>query len=229
MKPEEIHLNDWQRWLMGEVPAEFLIEAIIRTVVVYLILMVAMRVFGKRMAAQMDRVEMAGMVTLAAAIGVPIQAPDRGLLPAVIIAIVVVWIGRIITRMAFRNQKFEKATHGNVGTIVLDGVMDVRQMLGVRVSREQVFGKLRTQGIKHLGEVRRLYLEASGGFSILRQDQPCPGLSVLPEWDTSFQETLQAQGGIAVCGQCGKRRPEEEEKIINCPNCENAEWQPATL
>jgi hypothetical protein len=47
------------------------------------------------------------LFSLAAAIGVPLQAPDRGLLLAVVIAVIVVATGRLIARMAFNSQEFE--------------------------------------------------------------------------------------------------------------------------
>lgn len=95
MKPEDIKWGDWARVWMGEVPPSFLLEAVLRTLFLFLLLIIGMRIFGKRMAAQLTRIEMIGLFSLAAAIGVPLQAPDRGLLPAVIIAIVVVSIGRM--------------------------------------------------------------------------------------------------------------------------------------
>lgn len=109
MKSEDIKLSDWSRILFGEAPPEFFIEIIIRTLFVFLILILSMRLFGRRMAAQINRIEMISMFSLAAAIGVPLQAPDRGLLPAVVIAIIVVSIGRLITTIAFGNQKFESS------------------------------------------------------------------------------------------------------------------------
>jgi hypothetical protein len=86
MKKEDIHLGDWQRMFFGEVPGGFYWEVVLRIAVIYLILMVSMRLMGKRTASQLSRNEMIALVSLSAAIGVPLQAPDRGILAAVIIA-----------------------------------------------------------------------------------------------------------------------------------------------
>src|SRR4051812_44835391 len=100
MKPEDIHLNDWQRIFLGDVPGGFYPEVVLRIAVIYLILMVSMRLMGKRMASQLSRNEMVAMVSLAAAIGIPLQAPDRGILPAFIIAFVVIIIQQIVAWLA---------------------------------------------------------------------------------------------------------------------------------
>jgi uncharacterized membrane protein YcaP (DUF421 family) len=67
MKPEEINLDDWSRILIGEVPAEFFIEVLIRMTFFYLFLLVSMRLIGKRMNSQLTRNELAALVSLAAA------------------------------------------------------------------------------------------------------------------------------------------------------------------
>ncbi|HET9502900.1 MAG TPA: hypothetical protein VFO93_05125 [Hymenobacter sp.] len=48
MKKEDIHLGDWQRLLLGEAPLEFLLEAALRTLVVYVVLLLVLRLLGKR-------------------------------------------------------------------------------------------------------------------------------------------------------------------------------------
>jgi len=80
MKKENIKIGDWQRILFGDAPPEFLIEVFLRTLVVYLSLLVALRLMGKRMTGQLSSAEMAVMVTLGAIVAVPMQLADRGVL-----------------------------------------------------------------------------------------------------------------------------------------------------
>src|SRR3954468_23758954 len=123
MKSQDIKLNDWMRILFGEVPTGFYIEVIIRAAFIFLLLVLSMRIFGRRMAAQINRIEMIALFSLAAAIGVPLQSPDRGLLPGVVIAIVVVIVGRLVASWAFRSQKFESFAEDDYTTLVLDGTI----------------------------------------------------------------------------------------------------------
>src|SRR4051812_46339043 len=113
MKPEEIKLGDWARILFGQVPPEFYVELAIRAFLVYLLLTVSMRLLGKRMSTQMSRLELVAMVSLASAIGVPMLAQDRGMLPAFIIAFVIIGITRLISAKSFKDQHFEQLTQGD--------------------------------------------------------------------------------------------------------------------
>src|SRR5690349_16696968 len=99
MKPDEIKLSDWARIFFGQVPPEFYGELIIRAVFIYALLMISMRLMGTRMSGQLSRLDLAAMVALASAIGVPILSPSNGLLPAVIIAVIVVSVSRVIARL----------------------------------------------------------------------------------------------------------------------------------
>ncbi|PAW92403.1 hypothetical protein CKK33_02390 [Mucilaginibacter sp. MD40] len=153
MEKEQIKFGDLYRIFLGDVPPEYLLELVIRALVVYLLLMVAMRLLGKRMASRLGRNEMVALVTLAATIGIPLTAPERGLLAPVIIAILVVYISRWIAYRSFLSEKFESASQGRIDTLVNDGVMDLNVMKKVRLTRERLVAQLRSSGIKQL--VRR--------------------------------------------------------------------------
>jgi uncharacterized membrane protein YcaP (DUF421 family) len=167
MKKEEIHITDWLRILVGDVPAAFYIELVLRAAIIYLLLMLAMRFMGKRMSGLLSRNELVAMVSLAAAIGTPLTSPDRGILPAVIIAIVVVYIERWISARAFRDEKFERYAIGQLDILVDDAVIDLEVLKKVRISRERLMAELRGSGIKQLGSVKRFYMEASGFFTLI--------------------------------------------------------------
>lgn len=221
MKSFEIHLNDIQRILFGEVPPSFFLEIIIRTFIVYLILMVSMRLMGKRMSSELQRNELAALVTLAAAIGVPLQEPVRGLLPAVVIAMVVIAIHQLVARQAAKSQKFESISQGDMNILVSDGVLQLANMEQSKLPKNQVFAQLRGLGVKHLGEVRRLYLEADGSFSLIRNQEEVGGLCILPEWDREFIARLKVQKERAVCDTCGCHR---EGHLELCNNCRSTIW-----
>jgi uncharacterized membrane protein YcaP (DUF421 family) len=225
MKKEDIQIPDLHRVLFGEVPPDFFVEVVIRTVIIFFLLIISMRLFGKRMAAQINRIEMVALFSLAAAIGVPLQAPDRGLVPAFIIALVVLLVGRLLTRLAFGNERLEARLEDRLTILANDGVLDMRKLEGTVLTKERVFAQLRSNGFRHLGEVKRLYLEANGSFSVVREANPSFGLCVLPLRDPEFLEE-QTQHKEKVCCTCGKRKAENGESDV-CSNCRDNQWMNA--
>src|SRR5690606_21737941 len=74
-----------------------------------------------------------------------------------------------------------------------------------KIPKDQVFAKLRGFRVKHLVEVKRLYLEADGSFSLMRRQEVVAGLCILPEWDKAFIGRLEIQQDEKVCDNCGCR------------------------
>ncbi|PST82790.1 DUF421 domain-containing protein [Pedobacter yulinensis] len=220
-------LFDPARLFIGEVPGTFYLEVIGRSIFIFVILILAMRLMGKRMSSQMSRNEMAAVSSLAAAIGVPLMDPTRGVLPSLVVAAVIVAWQLIIAKWSMKSPRFEKISQDEFNILVKDGVMVCDQMKNARISRERLCAQLRSQEIYHLGEVSRLYLEAGGMFSLVKNEKPEPGLSVLPNWDEPFAEqTIVPEKGWRCCWRCGKVVKEE---TAMCPVCNGDKWTPAVL
>jgi uncharacterized membrane protein YcaP (DUF421 family) len=232
MKPEEIKLSDWTRILFGQVPPEFFIELIIRGCLVYLLLMVSMRLLGKRMSSQISRLEMAALVSLASAIGVPMLSASNGILPAFIIAGIIVGMSRLMAYLSIRSEKFESITQDDLDTLVQDGVMRLDIMERVRITRERLFAQLRSENLHHLGMVKRVYMEANGAFTLVPNEEKQPGLLVLPEWDESFIDEEVYRTSISICKECGEKKPENkagEDEAVKCINCRANDWTSAVI
>jgi uncharacterized membrane protein YcaP (DUF421 family) len=224
MKKEDIHFSDWLRILLGEVPGAFYLELLLRAVLIFLLLMLAMRFMGKRMSGLLSRNELVAMVSLAAAVGTPLTAPDRGILPAVIIAIVVVYIERWISAKAFRNEDFERYAIGKLDILVSDGVIDLDILKKVRISRERLMAELRGSGVKQMGSVKRFYMEASGFFTLIKNEEPNEGLLILPSWDEEFCKRLNRSKEQLACGSCGLLHHKTIDAGYSCPHCSADQW-----
>jgi uncharacterized membrane protein YcaP (DUF421 family) len=230
MKPEEIKFGDWVRILFGQVPPQFYLELIIRAFLVYLLLVVSMRLLGKRMSTQMSRTELTAMVALASAIGVPMLAFDRGILPAYIIAAIIIVINKLIAAKSYKDQNFERFSQGDIDMLVEDSVLNFAMMKRVRVSRERLFAQLRSENIDHLGKVKRVYMETNGSFSVVENEEPRPGLMVLPAWDKDFADRKLTKTNITICSNCGFEKPARLAALnghAKCVNCGASDWTSA--
>lgn len=221
MEKNDIKLEDWQRILEGNVPHAFLLEVVIRIFFVYLLVLVAVRLMGNRMASDLGKVELVSRICLAAAIGLPLQTPDRGLLASAIVASFAVFAERVISWYATKNRKFEILTQDNWNTLIADAVMQLDTMKRTRITRERLFAQLRSNGIEHLGEVERFYFEANGAFSLLKKEPALPGLSILPDWDEEIRHE-QPKSDQLVCTQCGIAQHETPTCV-----CGSNDWQSA--
>jgi uncharacterized membrane protein YcaP (DUF421 family) len=219
-------LSDWKRILIGNAPTEFLIEVLIRSIFIYAFLLVIVRILGKRMSGQLTITEMAVMLTLGAIISPPMQSPDRGILIGMMLLLFVLGFQRGFSLLTLKNRKIEQLALGNVTMLVKEGELQLSAMLYVNISREQLFAVLRTVEIYQLGKVKRVYQETNGDFSIYRQPDPKPGLSILPDGDSNLLQLQKAYAGEQqVCSRCGHLQSSIAE--IVCSNCGDDHWEKA--
>ena len=223
-QPKPIQLTDWHRILAGGTPWEFLLEVVLRAAFTYLLLLVAMRLLGKRVAAQLTLFELSMVVTMAAAIGIPLQVPDRGLLPPVVLLGVLILLQRALAYWGLKRRRVELLAVGDLTMLMRDGRMLLERMRETVLAREKVYAVLRGQGVQHLGQVERLYLESSGAFTLIRAREPRPGLSLIPEPELRAEAAVP---GHYVCVSCGNSKRARRRPGDACEHCEATDWTEA--
>ncbi|WP_460924182.1 DUF421 domain-containing protein [Pontibacter brevis] len=203
-----------------------MIEVFFRTLIIYVCLMVVMRLLGKRMNAQLTISDLAVMLTLGAIASVPMQAFDSGILPGVILLIVILLLHQGQTFLTFKKRSVEMLTQGKIRLIIKDGVIAPEELQSMHISKDQIFGVLRSKGIRHLGQVKRLYSEADGHFSLYKLAEERPGLSVYPRVDNALPPGTKEVHEKQACCYCGNVKEENDKEQITCSNCANQDWTP---
>lgn len=225
---KETRLDDWNRILFGDGSPLFLFEVVARTLLLYLLLLLAMRLMGRRVAAQLSRSELAVILTLGAAIGLPIQAADSGMLWAFIILLVGIGFQRGLAAASLRWRQVEHVSQGAVRIVLREGRLDLAALRSMQMSTDKLMMALRAEGIQHLGELRRVYIESAGGLSLVRYETPRAGLSILvsenePDGVAAVHEA--ERGGARVCAACGGAAKAERA----CDSCPDGALAPAVL
>jgi uncharacterized membrane protein YcaP (DUF421 family) len=229
MKKEDIDILDYMRILFGQMPVEFQLEVVIRVAFVYVLLVTTMRVLGPRMEAMISRNEEIALVTLAASVGILIHNPDRGILPAVIVIIVVVLCQYISVWLMKRSNRWEEALLDVPETLASEGCLQLKTLKETRIQKERLVSELRAQGLFSLGEVQRAYLEANGDFSVLTYEEKKQrfGLCLLPNDDVDFRSELKFSNDHMACTNCGCVATAKEATV--CPQCESVTWEKAVI
>ena len=220
MDKEDIKLSDWQRILLGNAPVEFMAEVAVRTIIIFILLLICVKLMGKRMSAKLTITELAVMLTLGAIVSVPMQIPERGLLLGVLTLLCAYTFQRGFNWLAVRNHRIEHISQGFADIVVEDGLVKLDKLASNRVSVNQLFSSLRQDKIENLGSIERVYMEAGGAFSIYKFDQPKPGLPLLPAFE-KISDFQHEKAGWQSCTTCGYTREIEDRE---CPNCHFNKW-----
>ena len=118
-------------------------------------------------------------------------------------------------------------THEGVAIPVLspaDGCLLMDELNNAGLSLDRVHSELRAQGILQLGQLRRVYLESTGRFTLLWYQAPRPGLSLLPPLADAEPPPRTE---LLACNRCGHTATAEVEGWPACARCGNEHWEPA--
>lgn len=230
MTLQHIALSNWQRLLMGDASWSFAAEVALRALVVYVMLLGFMRLMGKRLAAGLSITELAVILTLGAAGGLPLESVDQGVLPTAVVLVVGLGFQRGLSLLSFQNRWFEVVSLGDVVALLIEGSLQPGPLKASQLSNAKLFSVLRPQGILHLGQARRVYLEASGQLSVITYLRERPGLSIVPG-DIEKALGLRRVPAIWACSRCGRTRQVPSDNYESakpaCENCGGKDWEQA--
>jgi uncharacterized membrane protein YcaP (DUF421 family) len=222
---------DLSRILLGHRAWTFLFEIIVRTAVIYAYVLFVVRLLGKRGMGQLAPFDFVIIIALGSATGDPMFYPDVPILHAVVAITAIVLFTRGLVLLTQRYRKLEELVSATTTQLVRDGVMDLSAMKREGIARSELFQALRTNGLEHLGQAERAYLEPTGSISIFHQprDASRPGIPLLPDDETLLR--LHRSGETALmsvaygCWRCGFTEIfRAGASLPDCPCCGGGSW-----
>ncbi|GAB97015.1 uncharacterized membrane protein YcaP (DUF421 family) [Kineosphaera limosa] len=148
-------------------------EKVIRTVLVYLGILLIIRVSGKRLLAQMNSFDLVVVLLLSNVVQNAIIGNDNSLSGGLLGALVLVAGNAGLDRLSHRWPRLNRLLQGKATDVVIDGRVDERALRDLGMTRGELRTALRHQGADALSEVRLASLEPGGSVAVdLRpQDQ----------------------------------------------------------
>lgn len=226
MKQDEIFLSDMTRIFLGQTPPVFLLEVVGRAVLFFVLIILAMRLLGRRVASQYTLIELSAVIALAGTIGVPLLDEKRGLLPPLLIVGGIVALQHLLGMLSVRNRRLDQLLTGRASVALSEGRLDLDSLQSTALSREKLFSLLRGRGVQQLGQLSRVYIEPSGALTLVWSDTPGAGLAIVPERDSELREAMR-DSEHCVCTRCGQLESAGFED--NCHACEARQWVPASI
>ena len=140
---------------------------ILRTIIVYIVLIALMRLLGKRELGQLELSELVVSILAADVISIPLQNPDfsiwHGLLPcAALIACeyAMAWL-------TMKSVMMRKLTCGKPCFLVIHGKIQQKMMRKCRFSVDELAGELRKSDVTDISEVQYAVLETDGTLNVI--------------------------------------------------------------
>ncbi len=168
----DFQVFEWQRLFLGEAPLPYYLEIALKCVVVFLILMLVMRLLGKRGQQNLSPMQQMLMIALGSAAGDALLYPGVaiGYAALILIGITALTIG--LENIAERARPVRDYLESRPRVLVRDGVVDGEALFKERTTRRELYAELRIKGACSLSQVRYAILEVTGDISVFLHDGP---------------------------------------------------------
>lgn len=208
---------------MNDLDWEYFLEIVIRTLIMFVFVLVFLRLSGKKGVRQLSLFEVAIIIALGSAAGDPMFNKDIAILPSLLVFVVILIVYRAITFFAARSEKVESLLEGEPMYIIEEGQFTLNEESDNTFAKDEFFAEMRAQSIEHLGQVKTALLETNGQVSFFYQenDDVKPGLPILPKPYSKKSDQVTEAGDYA-CTYCGK--VQHIKGPMQCSRCQHKEW-----
>jgi uncharacterized membrane protein YcaP (DUF421 family) len=143
-----------------------ILEKLLRPVIVYLVLVLLLRLFGKRELAQLNPFDLVVLLSLSNTVQNAIIGEDNSVTGGIIGACSLLAINWLVVRVLFRSRRLTRAFEGRATVLIHNGQIDQRALEHESLNREELLEVIHRQGFEDLHQVRKCELEPNGTFYV---------------------------------------------------------------
>ncbi len=211
--------------LFGDQDHWFIVEILIRTFIMYAVVLFGLRLMGKRGVRQLSIFELVVIIGLGSAAGDPMFYEEVGVFSAIAVFVTVIAFYRLTTYLTAKSKKIEHLVEGKTVCVIENGKFCIESFDKEDLAQDEFFAELRVRGVSHIGQVERAYLEISGEISLFFFDDKDvkPGLPILLH-EFEEQVTDISTPGTYACAHCGNPEELTATGPYQCTVCRTGKW-----
>lgn len=173
----------------------------IRTIILYLIIILTLRVLGKRQVGELEPSELVVAILISDLAAVPMQDIGIPLLSGVIPIITLLALELVISEISMNSLRFRAFLCGKPAFIILDGKIDQKAMAKNRLTLDELGECLRRNNILNVEDVKYAILETNGQLSTFPYPQYAP---LTPKDMNKKPQELEYPVTVISCGRVMK-------------------------
>lgn len=164
--------------------------AFFRTIILYFLLMVGLRLMGKRQIGELEPSELVLTLIISDLASVPMQDFGIPLVNGVFPIVTLLCLSMLLSFFSLKSIRFRKLICGCPAVIIRDGKILQHNMARNRITVDELLEELRSQGYSDLTAVKYAILETSGQVSVLPYTKDSPITPKVASMEVSDDVTL---------------------------------------
>jgi uncharacterized membrane protein YcaP (DUF421 family) len=139
-------------------------EKVLRPIVVYVFLIVALRLAGKRELAQLNPFDLVVLLTLSNTVQNAIIGDDNTVSGGLIGASTLLLVNYLVVKFLFNHEKLERLVEGEPDVIIDNGVVLTECLLKELITLSELQAAAHKHGFGSLEEIERAVIDPSGAI-----------------------------------------------------------------
>lgn len=140
----------------------------IRTLILYVVVLFALRVMGKAELSKTSTFQMVILFMIAELASIPIDEPSASLINGVVAILTLLFLQVLFSLFSIKSETFKRLVNGRPSIIVEQGRINVKELERLRISINELFEQLRIGDCPSLSDVEYAVMEDNGELSIIK-------------------------------------------------------------
>lgn len=151
-----------------------MVTILIRTMIVYAILIGTMRFMGKRQLGELEITELVTTLFLSEIATLPIGNPTIPIIYAVIPLLTILTLEITLSVVLLKCPKLKNIASARPSVLIRHGKIDQKELQRIRISVDELISEIRQEGLSTFAEVDYAILEQNGKISVIpkKNEQP---------------------------------------------------------
>lgn len=147
-----------------------ILEIILRTLAVYIFMILAIRLFGKKELAQLSVIDLVFILLISNSVQNAMVGPDTSLYGGIIAAGSLFLANYTLKRLFYRSKSFSKMVQGESLLLIYEGVANMVNCEKAEITIEELEAAVREHGARDIQKVDLAILEVDGNISVISSE-----------------------------------------------------------
>lgn len=144
-----------------------MLQIIIRTLIIYITLLIVMRIMGKRQLGELELSELITTLLFSEIATTPITNPERRLIDAIVPIGIIALLEIILSIIMMKIPTLKRILTSGPSVVIQKGRINKKEMLKARITIDELISQIRQSGTYDLSEVDYAILEENGKMTVV--------------------------------------------------------------
>ena len=140
-----------------------------RSVIIYLVVLIGLRIAGKRHVAQLSIFDFVLILLISNAVQNAMVGPDTSVGGGIVAAISLIVINYLLTLVLYRFRKADLVIEGTPTLLIHNGHVLASHLEKEKIAEDELLRVIREHGIEHVDDVKIAIMELDGTISVIQK------------------------------------------------------------